>query len=156
MEHTQDFYGEFLSYYGIEMLPVWTAPPSIPPRPGMPPLRLPLMRSTGVNRKKTNPKPTQTNCLVSTVWSEWTGCVSEGRPVPAMLRGCVCKFEGPWIQSCRYTEGRRVSMSNDRCLRWFLMHDVWDQRTQLSFPYGRTPCPVSLRLDENPICPLAL
>ena len=30
-------------------------------------VRQPVMRSAGVNRKKTDPKPTQTNCLVSTV-----------------------------------------------------------------------------------------
>ena len=41
MEYSQDFYGDFMSYYGIEMLPVRTAPPPLPPRPGMSPLRLP-------------------------------------------------------------------------------------------------------------------
>ena len=33
-------------------------------------LHLLVMHSTGTNRKKTNTKPTQTNCLVSTVISE--------------------------------------------------------------------------------------
>ena len=34
MDDTSSFYNEFYSYYGIQVLPLQTVPPSLPPRPG--------------------------------------------------------------------------------------------------------------------------
>ena len=39
MDATSSFYDEFYSYYGIQVPPLQTAPPSLPPRPGASQLR---------------------------------------------------------------------------------------------------------------------